>query len=464
MLIEEGPFETRGALLHDDTVVELQIERPGNMSRVGRFYHGRVSKILPDMNIAFVDIGEKTDGFLQLNDLQTKSKSLSSTITEGERLLLQVIKDAKRDKGPQLGTRFALHGPNLIYRPLGKGLTLSKNIKTANSRSRIEKLLSGFAENAGITVRTSANKAADSLLFSEIKSLILEWEEIMAAKSTSEKPRPVGRSESPLIRILQTLFTGDNKVIVNNAAALNAAKSYLVHKLPGIEAEIELWERQESLFEAMGANAAIDQALQKRVLLKSGGNITLEPTEAAVIIDVNSASHTERDGIRSAALSVNLEAAAEICRQIQLRNYTGTIIIDFIQMNGKGDVAELSIFLQNQLEQDSVPSRMIGMTEIGLMQITRKRTRPQLSDIMSRSCPQCDAEGAVPNDITILADLYRELRDIIRFSPGASLHIRSGTELALRLEGQKAMLERELARPISISIDKALSESEYQIL
>lgn len=253
-------------------------------------------------------------------------------------------------------------------------------------------------------------------------------------------------------------------MIVNNAAALNAAKSYLVHKLPGIEAEIELWERQESLFEAMGANAAIDQALQKRVLLKSGGNITLEPTEAAVIIDVNSASHTERDGIRSAALSVNLEAAAEICRQIQLRNYTGTIIIDFIQMNGKGDVAELSIFLQNQLEQDSVPSRMIGMTEIGLMQITRKRTRPQLSDIMSRSCPQCDAEGAVPNDITILADLYRELRDIIRFSPGASLHIRSGTELALRLEGQKAMLERELARPISISIDKALSESEYQIL
>ena len=464
LLIEEGPSETRSALLNDDTVVELQIERPGNISRIGRFYNGRVSKILPDLNIAFVDIGEKTDGFLQLSDLQTKSANLNSAITEGERLLLQVIKDAKGDKGPQLGARFALHGPNLIYRPSGKGLTLSKNIKNANNRNRITKLLGEFAENAGITVRTNANKTADQLLLSEIKSLISEWEEISAEKSASEKPRPIGKPESPLTRILQTLFTGDSKVIVNNAAALNATKSYLIHKLSGLEADIELWNRQEPLFETMGANAAIEQALQKRVPLKSGGNITLEPTEAAIVIDVNSASHTRRDGRRSAALSVNLEAAAEVCRQIRLRNYAGTIIIDFIQMNGKGDAGELSSFLQNQLDQDSVPSRMIGMTEIGLMQITRKRTRPQLSDIMTRSCLQCDAYGFVPNDITLMAGLYRELQDVIRFSPGASLHIKSGTGLALRLERQKAMLEKELAKPISILIDTALSESEYQIL
>lgn len=463
LLIEEGPFETRGALLNDDTVIELQIERPGDVSRVGQFYHGRVSKILPDMNIAFVDIGEKTDGFLQLSNLHTTATNLNSVITEGEKLLLQVSKDAKGDKGPQLGARFALHGPNLIYRPTSQGLTLSKNIKNATDRSRIEKLLGGFADNAGITVRTSADKAPEPLLFSEMKSLISEWEEVKAAQKASKKPQPVGRAETPLTRILQTLFTSDTRLIVNNASALNATKSYLAHRLPGIKADAELWNKQEPLFEAMGANAAIELALQKRVPLKSGGNITLEPTEAAIVIDVNSAGQTRAAGRQSAALATNLEAALEICRQIRLRNYAGIIIIDFIQMNGKGDAKELTSFLQTLLEQDPCPSRMIGMTEIGLMQITRKRTRPQLSDIMRKSCPQCEADGVVPDDTTILAHLFRELQDIVRFSPNVSLHIKSGNELALRLERQKAMLEKELARPISISIDAALSENEYGI-
>ncbi|MEX1036753.1 MAG: ribonuclease E/G [Sneathiella sp.] len=415
------------------------------------------------MNIAFVDIGEKDDGFLQLSDLQTTATNLNRAITEGERLLLQVIKDAKGDKGPQLGNRFALHGPNLIYRPAGKGLTLSKNIKKPADRHRLEKLLGDFTNDAGITVRTTAYNASEALLLAEMQSLMSEWGGVQTQQKASEKSRPVGRSETPLTRILQTLFAGNTDLVVNNASALNETKKFMAHRLPGIETEIKLWDQQAPLFEAMGVNAAMDLALQKRVPLKSGGNITLEPTEAAIIIDVNSATHTSRDGRRSAALSVNLEAAAEVCRQIRLRNYSGTIIIDFIQMTGKGEAKELSTVLQSLLDHDPMSTRMIGMTEIGLMQITRKRTRPQLSDIMRERCSRCDSDGLVSNNTTVLADLFRKLQMEVQFSRSAELRIQSGTELALSLERHKAMLEKELARPVSISVDATLFENEYKI-
>ncbi len=463
LLIEDGLFETRAALKQNDQIVELQIERPENISRIGDFYHGRIAKILPDMNLAFVDLGSPDDGFLQLDDIPTDAINISSAVHEGEKLLVQVIKDKKGDKGLQLGCRVALSGPNLIYRPLAKGLTVSKSIKAKDNRNRLEKLFSPSCQTSGITVRTSAQNVTDEDLSREVQALQNEWAEIQAAQASAKKPGPIGPPKTPLTSILKNLFTTNTDVIVNNTATLIATKEYVLRHAPGVQPKVTLWDKQAPLFEVMEVEAELDTALQKYVSLPSGGNITIEPTEAAIIIDVNSAGNTRAAGLQSAALTTNIEAAHEICRQIRLRNLSGIIIIDFIQMNGKGEVGRLTDTLRKNLDQDPRPTRLIGMTELGLMQITRKRDRPALQEIMNKPCPACDGDGHLQNDIATLAGLIRTLQNQARFSHSATLNVEAGVELALTLRKHHTLIEKELARRFAVSTNAQLADFEYRI-
>lgn len=463
LLIEESPFETRAAVLKGDHLLELQIERPGNISRVGDFYYGRVAKVIPDMDIAFIDLGTGDGGFLQLSDILTDAKNVNGAVHEGEKLLVQVIKDAKGDKGLQLGCRFALHGANLIYRPFGKGIVLSKNIKAPQERSRLGNLLDGRTQDCGLTVRTSAQYASDEELSAEVDAFITEWSEILKEWKAAKKPGSLGQVKTPLTNILKSLLTANMDVIVNNVTALNATKNYVTRHTPGIQPQITLWDSQTSLFEEMNVESELETALQKTVPLPSGGNITIESTEAAIVIDVNSAGQTQATGSGSAALSTNLDAAKEICRQVRLRNLSGIIIIDFIQMNGKGETEQLTHTLQHALDKDHRPSRLIGMTELGLMQITRKRGRPALHETLTRTCLSCDGSGYVKNEITILNDVFRSLQNEMRFSRQPTLNVEASEALASRLRSHQTLMEKELARPIVISTNAQLSGFDFKI-
>lgn len=463
LLIDDGPFETRAAVLKGNQLLELQIERAGNLSRIGDFYNGRVSKILPDMNIAFLDLGPDGDGFLQLSDIPTNTRSISTAVHEGEKLLVQVIKDAKGEKGPQLGCRFALHGANLIYRPLSNGVVLSKSIKTSEERNRLESLLERRLQDGGVTVRTSALYASDEALTQELEAISHEWADIQAAWNMAKKPGPIGQRKTPLTSVLKSLLTANMDVIVNNVTALNETRNYVAQHMPGIQQQITLWDQQTSLFEEMNVETELEKAVKKSVPLTSGGNITIEPTEAAVIIDVNSAGQTRAAGTHSAALTTNLEAAREICHQIRLRNLSGIIIIDFIQMNGKGEVEKLTQTLQNALDRDPRPTRLIGMTELGLMQMTRKRGRPALHEILNQPCEMCEGSGYVSNEITILSEVYRALQNEVRFSRQTRLMIEAGEKLASQLQSHQTLMEKELARPIAISTNMHFSGLDYKI-
>ncbi len=463
LLIEDGPFETRAAVLKRDQLLELQIMRPGNLSRIGDFFNGRVAKLIPDMDIAFIDLGADGDGFLQLSDIPTNAKSINAAVHEGEKLLVQVIKDAKGDKGPQLGCRCALYGANLIYRPFGGGVTLSKSIKVAEERNRLERLLESHAQDCGVTVRTSAQYASNKELSTEIQALATEWVKIQTEWKSARKPGSLGQEKTPLTGVLKNLLTANMDVIVSSVTALNATRDYVRQHMPGVKQQVTLWDKQASLFEEMGIEAELDIALQKSVLLTSGGNITIEATEAAIIIDVNSAGQTQAVGSRSAALSTNLEAAHEICRQIRLRNLSGIIIIDFIHMNGKGEVEKLTQTLQVALDQDPRPTRLIGMTELGLMQMTRKRGRPAIHETLYQPCEACDGRGYVKNEITILSEIYRELQNEVRFSRQAMLTIEAGEKLASQLRSHQTLMEKELTRPIMVSENARLSSFDYKI-
>lgn len=463
LLIEEGPIETRAALLKDEELLEIHIERPGSVSRIGAFYLGRIARVLPDMNAAFVDLGGGESGFLQLDDLTTKAANITKAIHEGEKLLLQILKDPKGDKGVQLGNRFSLTGNFLILRPEGHGLTFAKSLRNPKIREHLLSLLSDTAEKVGLTVRTAAGKATDKQILAELERLHSDWKSVRTEHHIMEKPGPAGPLSTPLSALLKRGLMPGGEVIVNNVSALAGVKHYLTAHASGFDGSVSLWSEQEPLFEARGVEARLERAQQRHVSLPSGANIIIEPTEALTVIDVNSATQTTASGRRSAALTVNLEAAREICRQIRLRNISGTIIIDFIQMNGKGDVWELTSALQAQLEDDPVASRVIGMTELGLMQITRKRERPALRDMLYVQCPACDGGGVRKSDNSLLAELYRALERNARYSRTAELRVRTGAALALLLKKQQTRFEAGLARPLSLLTDMEMADFDYEV-
>ena len=463
LLIEEGPIETRAALLQDEKLLEIHIERPDNVSRTGAFYLGRIAKILPDMNIAFVDIGGGESGFLQLADRTIKASGIATAVREGERLLLQIRKDPKGDKGVQLGNRFELTGRYLVLRPGGRGLTFAKQLRNPERQAHLSKLLSEATQGAGLTVRTAAAHATDSQILAELTRLQSDWETVRTTSHGMKKPGPVGPLPSPLSVLLKKNLLLGCRIIVNNVSALAGVRRFLTRHAADFDGIVSLWQDQAPLFEAMGVEVEIETAQQARISLLSGANIIIEPTEALTVIDVNSAAQTMASGTHSAALAVNLEAAEEICRQIRLRNISGILIIDFIQMNGQGDVAKLTASLQSRLDADPVASRVIGMTELGLMQITRKRERPTLRDLLYIPCPACDGNAIRKSDSTLLAELFRALEREARHTRCAELKVRAGTGLALLLQKQQTRFETELARPLVIETDGTMAAFDYQL-
>lgn len=463
LLIEEGPIETRAALLDGGDLLEIHIERPETLSRVGLFYLGRIAKILPDMNIAFVDIGGGETGFLQLGDLASAEKSISRALHEGEKLLLQVRKDATGDKGIQLGARYELAGNYLVFRPGGRGLLFAKNLRDETRRAALRSLLAREAEDAGLTIRTSAEEARDAEITADLARLRETWAEAEAAAKIMKKPGLAGSAPSPLHLLLDRCLAPGLDIIVNNVAALNGVKRYRVAHPQMPAGALTLWTEPTALFEAMEVEAGIERALRRRLTLPSGANIVIEPTEALTVIDVNSAGRTAGDGRRSAALAVNMEAAAEICHQIRLRNLGGIIIIDFIQMNGKGEARELTAALEAALARDPVPTRVVGMTELGLMQITRKRQRQPLRDLMLEPCPPCGGDGFRKSDAALLADLFRALQRSAPHVKSAALRIRTGSALAFLLQKHQSRFEAALARPLVLETDATMDAFQYEV-
>lgn len=461
LLIEEGLFETRAALLCEDAVIDLQIERNHDLSEVDDFYVGRVSKIIHDLDIAFVDLGGEKSGFLQARDIENKSRAIDQVTHEGQKLLVQVSKDELGEKNVQLTCHFTFKSANLIYRPSGNALTFSKKIREETDRIRITAIVKKHLTNGALTIRTSATLASDKQLANEIGFLCRQWSEIQQLRSDISKPRKLPTQKTPTSSIIEKNFSDGLNILVNSAHAMRASESYLRRAAPGTEPNLILWNKPGSLFEEYGVEEEIERATQRHLVLESGVNLSFEQTEALLVVDVNSSSVTKAKGVNSVALSSNLEAAREIARQIRLRNSAGIIIIDFIQMNSAGDIQKVSTCLKEAFSDDPVHTRMIGMTELGLMQVTRQRSRKSLQDILTASCTHCAGIGRQDTTLTILSNLVRTLQREITLRDGKAIKIDAGKALALHLFQHKELIENYLSRPLLISETIDLPNNNY---
>lgn len=462
LLIDDSPGELRAALREAGRLVELIIERAGHESIVGNVYLGRIERVLPGLDAAFVDIGLERSGFLaRIEGLD------GARLAEGARVLVQATKDGAGDKGPALTMRIALAGRHLVYAPLEHGITLSRRIVDADERKRVGALVAAVAAPEGAyVVRTGAAVAGEADLRAEVERLSVLWESIESGRDQSTPPACLHREPGAVMRLLRDwAAAGLVRVSIDGREAHTSALVYARAHLPEIVSAIRFHGEAEPLFELEGVEEEIEAALHPRVRLPSGGEIVIERTEALTVVDVNSGTHTARGRAEDTIRDTNLEAAAEIARQIRLRGLAGRIVVDFIAMERSDDRRRVQQALERALGGDRSPVRVGGFSSLGLMEITRRRSRESLAEIL---CEPSAPGAATRTALTVALEALRAARRSAAAAPGRTLTLLAAPEIVEALKAEaveaRAILERGLGRPLALQARADLDRESYEIV
>ena len=392
------------ALLTDERIDELIVAQ--GSYQIGDVFLGTVENVLPGIDAAFVNIGEsEKNGFIHVNDLgPLRLKKATAGITEllepRQKVLVQVMKEPTGTKGPRLTGNLALPGRYLVLQPYGQGVNISRRISTESERNRLRALgVLVKPPSTGLLIRTEAEDISEEFLIDDLENLLKQWELIQQASDSCTPPILLNRDEDFIHRILRDhIGQNVNHIVVDNPEAVGRVKNFLSKDTK--ELAIELHSESQNILEKYRVISAINNALKPRVELPSGGYIIIEPTEALTVIDVNSGSFTRSANSRETVLWTNCEAAIEIARQLKLRNIGGVIIIDFIDMDTRRDQLQLLEHFTSAINGDSARPQIAQLTELGLVELTRKRQGQNIYELFGKACPNCLGEGHLPN-ITI---------------------------------------------------------------
>ena len=387
------------AVLTDERVDELIVAQ--GRYQIGDVYLGTVENVLPGIDAAFVNIGEsEKNGFIHVTDLgplrlRKGSAGITELLEPRQKVLVQVMKEPTGTKGPRLTGNLALPGRYLVLQPHGLGVNISRRISAEAERNRLRALgVLIKPPGAGLLIRTEAEGISEELLIDDLEALLRQWEAIQQAAETSVPPVLLNRDEDFIHRILRDHMGPDlARVVVDDPAAVSRVGSFLGSELGNVV--VESHEESTELLEHYKINAAIRDALKPRVDLPSGGYVIIEPTEALTVIDVNSGSFTRSANARETVLWTNVEAAIEIARQLKLRNIGGVIIIDFIDMDSRRDQLQLLEHFTTATRDDSARPQIAQLTELGLVELTRKRQGQNIYELFGRACPSCGGLGLV---------------------------------------------------------------------
>lgn len=425
IIADVSPLEVRIALLEDDKLVEIHVERRGKERLVGNIYKGRVANVLPGMQAAFVDIGLERNAFLYAGDIlvdasdfefgnnadhpNLKPKSIEDMVKEGQEIVVQVLKQPGGAKGARITSHVTLPGRMLVLMPTVNHVGVSRRIEDEAERSRLKEVLEGIKpKDMGVIVRTAAAGKTEEDFSGELKFLEKLWQRITSRSEVLRAPRLVHAEESLIFRTVRDMFTPDVvEFVINDREYYDKVTAVAGIIAPYMKDRVQFYTTGTSIFDDYGIQARIDKALEKKVWMKNGAYIIIDETEALTVIDVNTGKYVGDTDLQETILEVNIEAAKEIAKQLRLRDISGIIIIDFIDMEVEGNKQSVVEALETALAHDRTKTNVLGITSLGLVEMTRKKVRKKLSSIVKRTCPYCGGSGLVDSEETTAMNIRR---------------------------------------------------------
>ncbi len=485
VLVNAGAGEIRVAVIEDGVLDQLSLERnigpddgqahrrdrSGSIARslVGDIILGRVQRVLPAMQAAFVNVGLDRAGFLAAREARPRTAifrddpyteedrrlNISDFVREGEEILVQVVKDPIGDKGARLSANITVPGRLLILVANSPGVALSRRIEEETERTRLTGIVErfmgrtegGLVADAGYILRTSAIGAGEAELREDAVRLSSCWHGIAERRRGAPVPATLHTDLGPIQRALRDEVDASvDRILIDDREAFRAAETYAERAMPLMAGKIELYHGRAPLFEAFGIEDEIASLSSPRVSLPSGGWITVEATEALTAIDVNSGSYIEAVGLEETSLKVNLEAAAAIGRQLRLRGIGGLIVIDFIHLASPEHSDRVLAALNEACAKGRVPSQILGMSEFGLVEMTRKRVRDPLAKRLTEDCRRCDGHGRRKTMETVAVEIMRRAERAAAAAPGKPIIVRAAPVMVRWLEAHEAEIRAGLAR------------------
>ncbi|HEX3807446.1 MAG TPA: Rne/Rng family ribonuclease, partial [Gaiellaceae bacterium] len=431
LVVSVDAGEKRVAVLEDDKVAEVYLERPERRSIAGNIYLGVVDNVLPGMEAAFVEIGLEKNGFLYVDEIvgpelegRKGARKIQDLIQRGEKILVQAVKDPMKTKGARLTTEISLPGRFVVYVPHGEGLGVSRRLED-DERNRLKGILKELApEQGGVIVRTAAEGASAEDIARDLDFLERLWKAIEAKAKTANAPSLVYQEAELPLRVVRDLFTGDfERLLVDHDRTYKRIVGYLKKTSPHMAERVTRYKEREPLMEAFGVEQEIKSTLSRRVDLPSGGYLIFDYAEAFTVIDVNTGrfvgSRSKKSGgrLEDTITKNNLEAVKEVVRQLRLRDIGGIIVIDFIDMASPKNRAAVEKALGEELERDRTKTYVVEISPLGLVEMTRQNVTDGPREVMTKKCPTCGGDGIVVSDHTAAVDVERRLRSLV--TPGS---------------------------------------------
>ena len=502
LIINTMQHETRVAFVGNGNLEELFIERPKESDITGNIYKGRVVRVLPGMEAAFVDIALKEDAFIYVADvvnnynefeyfmqlLSDEGKNslsglnvenrplyldqeymIEDLLHDGQEIMVQVSKAPIGNKGARITTRVSLPGRFLVLMPSTDHIGVSRRIEDENERRRLKEILTDLRpENCGVIARTVSEGVNKERLANEMDFLVSLWLDIQKKGANAPVPSLLHKELNVTLRAVRDLFTHEvDKLVIDSKLGYEEILKFLDKFMPRLKESVELYEDSEPIFDAYNLESEISRALKKKVWLKSGGYIVIEHTEALVAIDVNTGRYVGKHSLEETILKTNLEAVKEIAYQVRLRDIGGLIIIDFIDMERKSNRERVYNALKEALKKDRSKTHVLPVSELGLIEMTRKRTRETLNRMLCEPCFYCEGEGYLKSRRTVCYNIYRDMRRESDEMLAPCIAVKVHPEIAELLLGEESSLvdslEVALSKKIIVRPDPHFHLEQYEM-